>query len=301
MHPEKGLKAICRLFGHTRQAFYDNANRKQNTDMREAIIVQIVTELRELMPRLGTRKLLHELQARLSEHQIQIGRDGLFSLLAQEGMLLRRRQRKVRTTYSDHPYGRYPNLVANLTLSASEQVWVADITYLRVGEGFCYLSLVTDAYSRKIVGFHLSDNLRTEGTLSALEMAFSTRQRRDQRLIHHSDRGFQYCCHAYVERLEQKGAFISMTERSDPRENAIAERVNGILKHEFRIKKYFANQQQALEAVVAGIDIYNQARPHLSLGYLKPDEAHLKTGSLQRAWKNYYTTRRGKEVEMTPE
>ena len=257
MHPEKGLEAICRLFGRSRQAFYDTANRKQNADMREAIIIQIVSELRELMPRLGTRKLLYELQSRLSEHQIQIGRDGLFALLARQGLLLRRRQRKVRTTYSDHPYGRYPNLVANLTLTASEQVWVADITYLRVGESFCYLSLITDAYSRKIVGYHLSDNLRTEGTLLALEMALSSRLKPDQRLIHHSDRGFQYCCNAYVERLEQKGAFISMTEQSDPRENAIAERVNGILKHEFRLKKYFASQQQALEAVVAGIEIYN--------------------------------------------
>lgn len=237
------------------------------------------------MPHLGGRKLRHMLIPLLTQHGIDMGRDKLFDLLADNGLLVRRRKRrKVATTDPNHPYRRYPNLIKGLEILSAEQLWVSDITYISLKEDFAYLSLVTDAYSRKIVGYCLYPTLKAEGPLLALDKAL------DQyggygNLIHHSDRGSQYCCHQYTGRLQEKGISISMTEKGDPYENAIAERVNGILKSEFRLEEEFTNFEEAKGAVDKAIDIYNDLRPHASCDYMTPAQAHQVTGKIRKRWK----------------
>lgn len=253
--------------------------------MEEAIIVDRVKEIRKQMPRIGGRKLQYLLTPFLEEHGIRTGRDKLFDILADNGLLVRRRKRrKVATTDSRHPYRRYPNLVKDMELLSAHKVWVSDITYLRIGDDFGYLSLITDAYSKKIVGHNLYPSLKAEGSLLALDMALD--QCSDTSgLIHHSDRGCQYCCTAYREQLESRGIAISMTERGDPYENAIAERVNGILKHELGLDDEFINFEQAIKAVERAIGTYNNDRPHASCDYLTPEQAEEVQGPMKYRWK----------------
>ena len=237
------------------------------------------------MPRIGSRKLLHLLTDTLQQHSIQIGRDKFFDLLADYGLLVRRRKRrKVSTTDSNHPFRKYPNLIRDLEVLRPEHLWVSDITYIRLAGDFAYLSLVTDAYSRKIVGYCLYPTLKAAGPLQALEMALASRSS-DAPLIHHSDRGLQYCCTAYTTILEDSMVTISMTEKGDPYENAIAERINGILKDEFRLDRTFINFEQAKQTVDAAINIYNEKRPHASCNYLTPRQAHQQQGLLPAKWK----------------
>jgi len=239
------------------------------------------------MPRIGTRKLYYLLSDTLQQHSIKIGRDKLFDLLAASGLLVRRRKRrKASTTDANHPFRKYPNLVRELEVNRPDQLWVSDITYLSLSEGFCYLSLLTDAYSRKILGYSLQPSLKKEGPLSALGLALATLQgRAKDPLIHHSDRGMQYCCADYTALLQYNDISISMTEKGDPYENAIAERVNGILKDEFLLDQTFDSYEQAASAVTDAIHIYNNLRPHASCGYLTPQEAHQKQGLLKAKWK----------------
>lgn len=239
------------------------------------------------MPRIGTRKLHYMLTETLQKHAISMGRNALFDLLAEYGMLVRRRKRRrISTTDSNHPFRKYPNLVRELQVLRSNHLWVSDITYISLTDGFCYLSLVTDAYSRKIVGYCLHPTLKKEGPLQALQMALATLPtNRQQALIHHSDRGLQYCCSDYTTLLENKGISISMTEKGDPYENAIAERVNGILKEEFALYNDFESLEQASSAAKDAINIYNQIRPHASCDYLTPEQAHQKQGLLKTKWK----------------
>ena len=218
-----------------------------------------------------------------------MGRDAFFELLRDNGLLVRRKRYRVRTTFSSHRFRKYPDLRSDLVPERPNQLWVSDITYIRIKDDFAYLSLVTDAYSRKIIGFGVSHDLSTDNCLIALKMALSTRLT-DKPLIHHSDRGTQYCSKAYTELLKRKGIDISMTQSGNPRDNAIAERVNGILKMEFLDRK-FDNINQAYKAVKSAINIYNNARPHSSLDMLTPDKAHQTTGYLKRRWRNYYPTR----------
>lgn len=242
------------------------------------------------MARVGGRKLQHMLLPLLEQHGIKIGRDKLFDILADNGLLVRRRKRrKVATTDSRHPYRRYPNLIKDMEILSPRKVWVSDITYLRIGDDFGYLSLITDAYSKKIVGYNLYPSLKAEGPLLALDMALS-RCRDTSGLIHHSDRGCQYCCTAYREQLENRNIAISMTERGDPYENAIAERVNGILKHEFGLDDDFISFEQAIQAVDSAIEIYNNVRPHASCDYLTPEQAEEVQGPIKYRW-----TKRKKE------
>lgn len=239
------------------------------------------------MPRIGTRKLHYLLTETLQKHQISIGRDKLFDLLAEYGMLVRRRKRRrISTTDSNHPFRKYPNLVRELQVLRPNHLWVSDITYISLKDGFCYLSLVTDAYSRKIVGYCLHPTLKKEGPLQALAMALATLPKRlEAPLIHHSDRGLQYCCSDYTTLLENNGISISMTEKGDPYENAIAERVNGILKEEFGLYNDFEDLEYANDTTKQAIDTYNQYRPHASCDYLTPQQAHQKQGLLKTKWK----------------
>jgi transposase InsO family protein len=255
--------------------------------LEEVVILKMVEEVRAEMPRLGGKKLYFLLSTPLQAHSINIGRDRLFSLLGEYGLLVRRRKRrKPLTTNSDHPFFKYPNLIRELEVMRPNQLWVSDITYIPSGSGFCYLSLITDAYSRKIVGWCLWQNLKRDGTVQALNMALGDVDRsRAHRLIHHSDRGLQYCSHEYTDLLAMNGITISMTEKGDPYENAIAERVNGILKTEFGLGERFYSYEQAAEQVKSAIDIYNKRRPHASCNYLTPEQAHSLQGKLKSKWK----------------
>ncbi len=239
------------------------------------------------MPRIGTRKLHYMLSATLQKHDISIGRDKLFDLLEDYGLLIRRRKRKqISTTDSNHPFRKYPNLIRELELLRPNQLWVSDITYISLADCFCYLSLVTDAYSRKIIGYCLHPTLKKEGPLHALRMAQGgLPAKKQEALIHHSDRGLQYCCGDYITLLESSNISISMTEKGDPYENAIAERVNGILKEEFGLDKGFDSFEQANRAVENAINIYNRQRPHASCNYLTPEQAHQQQGLLPSKWK----------------
>jgi len=239
------------------------------------------------MPRIGTRKLHYLLTETLQKHNISIGRDKFFDLLEDYGLLVRRRKRKrINTTDSNHPFRKYPNLIRELQVLRSNHLWVSDITYISLADCFCYLCLVTDAYSRKIVGYCLHPNLKKEGPLHALRNALKGLNGMPQLpLIHHSDRGLQYCCSEYIGILANRGMIVSMTEKGDPYENAIAERVNGILKEEFALDQDFESFELAELMVKKSIDTYNQFRPHASCNYLTPDQAHQQQGLLPSKWR----------------
>ena len=279
------MTVVSGLFGKTRQAVYKQQRTEQGLVMKNAIVIKSVQQIRADMPRIGTRKLQYLLTDTLAEHQIKMGRDKLFDLLADYGMLVRRRKRrKTYTTDSNHPFRKYPNLIRDVVVTGPNQLWVSDITYICLASNFCYLSLVTDAYSKKIVGFCLYKTLEKEGPLAALKMAISQWDLHTT-LIHHSDRGLQYCCSDYTTLLNSYGITISMTERGDPYENAVAERMNGILKGEFEMGVTFRSFEEATTAINRTIDIYNSKWPHGSCNNLTPQVAHQGQGPLAFTWK----------------
>lgn len=235
------------------------------------------------MPRVGTRKLYFLIKDRLQERSIKMGRDVLFNFLRAEQLLIKPRRCYIKTTNSKHWMKKYPNLIENLEVTGPEQVWVSDITYLKTTTGNQYLSLITDAYSKKIMGYALLDSLATEGPMNALKMAIKNRKY-DSALIHHSDRGLQYCSADYTQKLKENNIQISMTQNGDPYENAIAERINGILKHEFLLVEGLKDHLQALQAIKESVNIYNSYRPHLSCHYLTPDYVHSKGGIRIKKW-----------------
>lgn len=236
------------------------------------------------MPRLGTRKLYYLLKDSFLQQGIAIGRDRLFDLLRSEGMLVSKKKRYSRTTDSRHWMHKYPNLIKGMPINRPEQLWVADITYLSVSSRFCYLHLVTDAYSKKIMGYHVSQTLAATETLKALQMALKGRHYKGK-LIHHSDRGLQYCSAAYVKTLEQNCVVISMTEDGSPYDNAIAERVNGILKDEYGLDDDFSDQQQLKRQVHQAIDSYNKRRPHQTNHFLTPTQMHRQEEITPKLWR----------------
>lgn len=272
------------MVGITGSAYYKAAQRQKKNDSRDKLILEEVKRIRKNMPKLGTRKVYYLLKPFLKQNGIKMGRDKLFSLLKANGMLAERRKRMAFTTESRHYLFKYPNLVKEMEPQRPHELWVSDMTYLRTGRGFSYLSLITDAYSRKIVGWSLQPTMHAIGPLEALQMALRQLPSSPLLLTHHSDRGLQYCCHAYTGLLKKNGIAISMTH--DTYENCLAERVNGILKDELVQGKY-ASFTHAFEHVVQVIKIYNQERPHLSLDYLTPAEAHQKSGYLKKHWKKY--------------
>jgi transposase InsO family protein len=288
------------LLGYSRQAYYQGLKYQQKQSLEADLVVVEVLRYRAAQKRIGTRKLFNELQPFLSSHGIKMGRDALFTLLSERNLLVRQRKRRgPGTTFSRHRYKKYPNLVKEFIPLAPNQLWVSDITYIRVAEKFAYLSLVTDAYSRKIVGYCLNESLSAQGPLNALKMALAS-NKEHQGLIHHSDRGIQYCCDDYISLL-QKGKnpiTVSMTENGDPLENAIAERVNGILKGEL-LQEHYRDFKLAAQDIKTAISTYNHLRPHSSIGYLKPVQAHQLSGSLPRKWKNYYPINKGKEATVS--
>jgi putative transposase len=285
-YPRTGIATLCRLFGKTRHAYYDALWRKENSLVKEDIILQEVINTRKQLPSLGTRKLHHVLQPGLALHKINIGRDYLFDLLAEHNLLIRRRKRKIITTDSRHWMRKYSNLIKPITVTGPEQIWVSDITYIKMINQWGYLSLITDAYSRKIMGYSFRNDLAAEGCIAALQMALIKRVYKEQ-LIHHSDRGSQYCSQQYVKLLLENKIAISMTENGDPYENALAERMNGIIKTEFNLYNTQQGFEQTSKLIEKSINAYNSLRPHASCDYMTPDETHLHTGQLNKRWKQY--------------
>lgn len=290
-HPSVRIDVLCGLFGRTKQAFYQHHRKADNDLLDKKRILRNVKEIREKLPGCGVRKIHEMLRRHYQMHRI--GRDRLFDLLREAGLLVRKRKRKKRTTFSDHNMRVYPNAIIDVIPTRPNEIWVSDITYLLYLEKDYYLFLVTDAYSHKIVGWALADNMKVENAIRALKMAL--KQRKDKRhLIHHSDRGTQYASYKYIRLLKKNAIMPSMTENGDPRENAIAERVNGILKEEFL--KYAELTEENLRKEIAHvINNYNTYRIHYSIGLMTPEEAHQKCGEIERKWKKYPYHKTNKE------
>jgi putative transposase len=295
----RGMKigAVCRVLGYSRQAYYQQKAASERAILEAELVVQEVLQIRSRQKKLGTRKLHLLLQPFLSAHHIQLGRDALFELLSAHKLLIRKRGRRVpQTTFSGHWLRKYPNLIIDMPVLRPDALWVSDITYITLNAGFAYLTLITDAYSRQIMGYYLSKNLLAEGCVKALKMALRQLPE-DSMLIHHSDRGSQYCSMEYVEQLQNRHIAISMTQNSDPRENAIAERVNGIIKQEL-LERSYKSFEQAKDGVSNAIAIYNHERPHSSIDMLTPAQAHTLSGVLKKHWKNYYLINKERRLKQ---
>ena len=277
---------LCGLFGKTRQAYYKRKKESYKESLNEDLVLTVIRKIRETQKRTGGRKLIGMVRERVPAEQL-MGRDEFFNLLRRYGLLVRKRKFRAVTTNSFHWLHKYPNIIKGLSPERPNHIWVSDITYIKTEEGFLYLYLITDAYSRKIIGWQLSDNLGSDNAILALYMAISQLPAKCDEIIHHSDRGIQYCSLKYVKLLEVHGIKISMTENGDPYENAIAERVNGILKTEWLYDMNLHNYSEAKAAVDEVIRIYNSERPHSSIEMLTPDQAHELTGKLSRLWKSY--------------
>ena len=267
------MDQVCNYFGYTRQAFYKHRIHKENHLAEEKKILAAVIEIRNRQPMIGSRKIQYLLRKQRKKLGICIGRDRLFTLLRENKLLISPKKKYVTTTNSYHRFRMYNNLIKDLDITRPDLVYVSDITYITIVDGFCYLSLITDLFSRKIVGYCLSQSLGIEGCLTALKMALAG-VAHPENLIHHSDRGIQYCSHAYVELLNKKKVKISMTEQNHVYENAVAERINGILKTEFMLGETLTSFKIAQQLVAEAIQTYNQERPHISLNYQTPDEVY---------------------------
>jgi len=265
-----GVEQICNSIHLKRDAYYKYKKRYEQRGAVESQVISLVRKERDIQSRVGTRKLYEGLRGTFLRSGLKVGRDRLFDILRAHNMLVKRKKASCRTTNSYHHFYKYNNLVKNMEVTAPNQVWVSDITYIRTVKGFCYLALITDMYSRKIVGFDISDSLELAGCLRALKKALAS-ARPAVGLVHHSDRGIQYCCKEYVSELSKRNIKISMTEENHCYENAIAERVNGILKDEFYLDQCFMNTHNACAATKSAIAIYNNKRLHLSLGYKTPN------------------------------
>ena len=283
--PKLGIKLLCRLFGKTRHAYYDHQWRIQDQGLKDEIVLQHILNIRKKQNRIGTLKLHFMLQEPLQQHGMKIGRDYLFELMRTHGLHIRNRKRKAVTTNSRHWMHKYNNLIKELRINRPEQLWVSDITYIQLRKQWGYLSLITDAYSKKIMGWALRKDLSAQGCIDALHMAIADRKYPQNKLIHHSDRGAQYCSKAYVDLLTDRNIAVSMTENGDPYENAIAERVNGILKAEFDLYGAQTGLRETTRKIRENIQTYNQIRPHASCDYLTPEQAHVKQGELKKRWK----------------
>ena len=288
-----GVARLCGWFGVTRQAYYQDSWKAIDTTITEELVVRQVEQIRKQHQRMGTRKLYEKLQPVMIEQGIKMGRDKLFAILSANHLLVRNRKKRIQTTQSYHWLRKYPNLIRDLILTAPNQLWVSDITYWKIKEQYVYISFITDAYSHKIVGYHLGETLETTETIQALKKALSAigKAEIDSHLIHHSDRGIQYCSKRYVKLLQDYNIQISMTEKGDPLENAIAERINGIIKDEYLLNYKVETVKEARKILKEVIDLYNTDRPHMSIGNLTPEEVHqnsIKPIKVEKLWKSYY-------------
>ena len=291
-YPSISLERFCRLLGVTRQALYQYGWRIEGLNIEAELIIQQVIDIRKRHPVIGTRKLYLMLQSFFLEHQIKIGRDKLFDLLAAYKLLVRRRQRRISTTQSYHRFHKYPNLIKGMKVTGINQLWVSDITYYKLAGKFVYLSFVTDAYSRKVIGYHVAETLETIHSLQALHTAIDGLNSSNKHtLIHHSDRGIQYCSEGYVNLLKKNHIQISMTENGDPLENPIAERINGIIKEEYLQRYHYNTIKELEEKLNQVVPFYNNERPHSSCSMLAPAKVHDQNLAIERKWKAYYRSK----------
>ena len=282
---------MCSVFGYSKQAYYKQLQHNANTVVKEEVIVGLIKKKREIWKRGSGRNLHQCLQKKFKTHGIKIGRDKFFDVLRNNHLLIKSKRCRTKTTCSYHHFNRYKNLIENTVPARANEVWVADITYLwlKPQDRFCYLSIITDLYSRKIVGHCVHESLNVKGCIAALKQAIRNRKDKSESLIHHSDRGVQYCCHSYVKLLQKQQVQISMTQTGDPLENAVAERIHKTIKEEFTDDRQinFCNIEQAKTEIKKFIEFYNQQRPHRSVQWLTPNEAYQCTGALRRVWKTY--------------
>lgn len=282
--------------GYTPQAYHKQTKTALAKTVNTSLIIEQVRTIRQEQPMCGTRKLLVMLQPFLQQQHIKIGRDVFFDILAKNKLLIRCSKRSTRTTNSNHHFHRFPNLAKDFEPLKPHELWVSDITYVPLKTRFAYLYLITDAYSRKIVGFHVSDDMKASSAVVALKKALAQKPI-ETIVIHHSDRGIQYCSTEYVSLLQKHHAEISMTQSGDPLENAMAERVNGILKTEL-ISSSYNDIEIAAASIAKAITIYNYKRRHSSINFQLPHEVHQQQGPQIKRWKNYYYKPKKKEVEM---
>ena len=266
-----------------RQVYYRKIKRRLSKQTKARQVVDMVLEIRTQMPRIGARKLYFLLSSDLK--MLKIGRDRFIDILRANHLLIAPKRSYHITTNSHHRFRKHTNQVLDLEINRPEQVWVSDITYIGKREKPCYLSLITDAYSKKIVGYNVSDNLNTESSLAALRLAVKQRKNKDLVLIHHSDRGLQYCANEYQKLLSKNRIKPSMTQNSDPYENAVAERINGILKQEFSIDKYNKDLPIMKQIIKETVEIYNEKRPHYSNHMLTPNQMHQQNELKMRTYK----------------
>lgn len=261
------------MFGYSRQAYYKRQKRSKEKEVESIEILSLVRKLRKRMPKLGGKKMYHLIKQELTVKGIKVGRDRFFDILKENKLLITAKKQYKMTTNSKHFFKKYPNLVKDLNIVRRDQVWVSDITYIRTDEGFSYAALITDVFTRKVVGSAIDKSMTTKLVLEALEKALKNRIDYTH-LIHHSDRGLQYCSMEYINKLQANGITVSMTEASDPYENALAERMNRTIKEEFIINEQIKSFTMLEKLFYESVDIYNNERPHLSLKMRKPDEVY---------------------------
>lgn len=269
------ITVLCKAAGMTRQNLYKRRIDRERKKVDERLVKQLVEAERAVQPRLGGLKLYNLLRDQLKAAGVKLGRDRFLEILKNQGLLLERLPKAPRTTNSAHNLPVFSNLVKDIELTGPNQTWVSDITYIRTREDFVYLSLITDKYSRKVVGYHVGETLKALDTVKALAMALEGLPD-GAHPIHHSDRGSQYCSHKYVGVLEARGMAVSMTEENHCAENALAERMNGILKQEYFLNHVFRNVAQVRQAVAEAVWLYNTRRPHRSLKLRTPQQEHEK-------------------------
>ena len=273
----------CTLFGIDRQVYYRKIKCRIIKQDKAQLVVKMVLEIRTQMPRIGSKKLYYLLNKDLQT--LKIGRDKFIDILRANHLLILPKRSYHITTNSHHRFRKYKNQLLDLQINKPEQVWVSDITYIGKREKPCYLSLITDAYSKKIMGYNVSNNLNTESSLVALRLAIKQRKNKEMPLIHHSDRGLQYCANEYQKILNKNEIQPSMTQNSDPYENAVAERINGILKQEFNIYKYNKDLPIMKQIIKETVEIYNEKRPHLSNHMLTPNQMHQQNKLIMKTYK----------------
>ncbi|WP_229253892.1 IS3 family transposase [Dyadobacter sp. NIV53] len=279
------MQQLCELFGKSRQAWYDKQKQQDQTAFEFETLLDEVRSIRKNLPRIGAEKL-HVMTADFCrQHGIKVGRDKFTQLMKEQNLLVPRRTRRVSTTISHHHYFKYPNLIKGMKVTRPNMLWVSDITYIPIQNRFSYLSLITDAYSKKIVGWSLKPTLAVVGPVAALKMALAQRVTKgEEKLFHHSDRGIQYCSNQYTSLLIDSHAEISMTGKGESSENQIAERINRTIKEEILENRSFFSHQHAFEEIEKAIKSYNWLRPHSSCDYLTPEQAHLREGNLRKKW-----------------
>lgn len=267
------VSVLCKHVKMSRQNFYKDRSHSVKKTTDKALVVELIKQERCVQPELGVRKLQKLLKPTLESNEVKLGRDALFDIAREEKLLIKKKRKYCRTTDSRHRFKVYKNLLKDKVLTEPNQAWVCDITYIRVAQSFVYLSLITDAYSRKIIAYNVGENLEAIGCIKALRNALKDLPK-GKFPIHHSDRGSQYCCHDYIDILTRRELPISMTEENHCYENAKAERINGILKYEYCLRNTFKNVKDAKKAIKQAVYLYNNCRPHMSLDYSFPSDVH---------------------------